>query len=403
MVLLVSGCQLSETPISLSTSGGPTLHAFSDNDGITLIWNSYLLPYYNASNEVVAPLYYEVLVSDTSPDELVSVEDTDDKQFEFLTSDNKPYWFAVDAVYDDGTIARSNIVMSTSSDVEVSQVAEVTGLTFAAGYSMLSSGLPLFESINSQGNSEIRTILPSESSSILTDGRSPVPHPFLNQFLYISGLDNSAISTPSDHTLLLWNQEDSSVMPLVNGSGFIDKPNWDAAGQRIVYLSSATEGEPTSLRVVELDTLALTVSLVTTPNDVYSGAGVEGPNNPSFFPGRDAVVIDIPSIESGSIGRNIQLKSIVGGSDSVLVQSPWLDTQPLVHPSGRKMVFVSERAGSAAIWLLELSSGDLRQVTGHLGDPIVSREHPLVWSADGTGLWFTGTIGEYTSCFFVGI
>lgn len=399
LVLIFAGCQFNETPTELSLTGGPTLQAFPKADGIGLVWNNYILPYYVQSGEKNTVVSYHILISEIGPGELSEIAEVTENAFGFSSSGESPYWFAIDAEYSDGSLARSNIVMSSSSLAMVTPINALESLEFSAGYSELLSGTSLFQTINSLGESEIKTMSPSGNISTLTTGRNPVPHPQLDQFLYLSDPDNLASSPSNTNSLLVWNGNDSSVIPLVYGSAYIDKPSWDHDGQRIVYLTSIGPGEPTTTKIVTLDITSTTVALLNTGINGYSGAGIVGPNYPSFFPEQNAIVMDIPSIDRGSIGRNILLKPIDGALDSLLVQSPWMDTQPSVHPSGRTMVFVSDRAGSPAIWELEFSTGDLRQLTGRETDPIVSREYPLHWSVDGSVVWYTGIFNDHTSCY----
>lgn len=400
LILFLAGCQFSEPPSENSLTGGPSLHAFPQIEGIGLVWNSYILPYYVPSNDPDdGPVSYHVLVSETGPDELSRIAELEENTFQFSAVGETAYWFAIEAEYKDGNTARSNIVMSTSSSAQVTTVAALEPLEFSAEYSELASGFPLFQVINSQAALEIHSLSPTESSQILTLGKNPAPHPSKDQFLYLSDPDNLVNSPRNSNSLLLWNFADSSVNPLIVGAAYLDKPAWSHDGSRIVYLSSNGPGEPTSINIMNLDSTAIFSSPITSVNDRYSGGGIDGPNFPSFFPGKEAIVIDVPSIDSSTIGRNIFLKSIDGGVDSLLIQSPWVDTQPVVHPDGRMMVFVSDRAGSPAIWGLEFSSGKLSQLSGKSSDPIVSRDYPLTWSSDGKILWYTGTKAGKTSCY----
>ncbi len=400
LFLSLTGCQFSEVPTESYLTGGPSLHAFPQAEGIKLIWNSYILPYFSPSDRQNSNLVsYHVLVSENGPNELSRIAEVDENTFQFSSVGEAPYWFAIEAEFDDGSTARSNIVMSSASLAEVRSISALESLEFSANYSELGSGFPLFQVINSQSTIEIHSFSPSESDQFLTDGRSPTPHPTEDQFLYLSDPDNLASSPGKSNSLLLWNISDSSVSPVVVGAGYVDNPAWSHDGKRIVYLSSAGPGEPTSIKIMNLDPTTINVSPITPVNDRYSGGGIDGPNFPSFFPGRESIVIDVPSIDSSTIGRNILLISLDGGLDSLLVQSPWVDTQPVVHPDGQTMVFVSDRAGSPAVWELEIKSGRLRQLSGNSNHPIVSREYPLRWDSDGKTLWFSGIKEGRTSSY----
>lgn len=400
LILFLTGCQFNSTPPETLLSDGPSLRAFPQADGINLVWNSYILPYYTPTDQKNNdPVGYHVLASETGPNELSRIEELEENSYLFSSVGETPFWFAVEAEYGDGSIARSNIVMSSSSLAQVRPVATLEAFEFSANYFELASGFPLFQQMNSQGVLEINSIAPSESASTLTSGRNPAPHPKQDLFIYLSDPGNIASNPSNPNSLLLWNIVDSSVIPIVVGTTFVDKPSISRDGTQAVYLSSSAPGESTSINIIPLGTNSTPIALITSADDRYSGGGIDGPNFPSFFPEKSAIVVDVPSIDSSTIGRNILLKFIDRGVDSLLIQSPWVDTQPAVHPDGQTMVFVSDRAGSPAVWELEFRSGNLKQLSGRTSDAIVSREYPLHWSTDGNTLWYTGLKDGKTSCY----
>lgn len=400
LLVLLSGCQLNESLLDSSLTGGPALHAFSRTDGIDLVWNNYILPYFVPSNKSKnAPVVYHVLASEIGPEELSRIAEVTGNTFQFYSLNETPYWFAVEAEYENGSTTRSNIVMSSSSVAQVTAIVALESAEFSANYSELASGFPLFEQMNSQGVIEINSITSSGAATTITRGRSPAPHPTLNQFIYLSAPDNLSNSSGSANSLLLWNLNDSSVTPLVIGAGYAGNPSWSREGDQIVYVSSSVPEGSTSARIIHLDSNSITTNIVTSGNNRYSGGGIDGPNYPSFFPDGEGVAMDVPSIDNGTIGRNIILTFLDGRTDSLLVQSPWMDTQPAVHRDGRTMVFVSDRGGSPAIWELTFSSGRLRQLSGKTTDPVISRDYPLSWSPDGKILWFSGIKAGKTACY----
>jgi Tol biopolymer transport system component len=85
-------------------------------------------------------------------------------------------------------------------------------------------------------------------------------------------------------------------------------------------------------------------------------------------------------------GNGIELMTTSGGGRQTLLTNDGRhrDYCPALAPEGQQLAFISDRGGTEEIWLLKLSTGELRQLTTDalpLGG--------LSWSADGKQLAFT--------------
>lgn len=85
-------------------------------------------------------------------------------------------------------------------------------------------------------------------------------------------------------------------------------------------------------------------------------------------------------------GGDIWTVPSTGGEARLLVAHAAVESRPLYAPDGRRMAFVSNRAGSNDIWVLELATGALRQVTFEDGS-----EQLDGWSADGQWLYYSSS------------
>jgi tricorn protease len=83
-------------------------------------------------------------------------------------------------------------------------------------------------------------------------------------------------------------------------------------------------------------------------------------------------------------GGDIWTVSSEGGEARLLVSHPATESRPLYSPDGRRLAFVSDRAGSDDLYVLELATGEVRRVTYSDG-----AEHLDAWSPDGRWLYFT--------------
>lgn len=73
-----------------------------------------------------------------------------------------------------------------------------------------------------------------------------------------------------------------------------------------------------------------------------------------------------------------------GSEPRVVVKSDYFDNQPDLSPSGKQIVFTSNRTGDCEIWLCDLETNNLTQLTSRMG----ADEYPR-WSPDGSQILFT--------------
>ena len=73
-----------------------------------------------------------------------------------------------------------------------------------------------------------------------------------------------------------------------------------------------------------------------------------------------------------------------GGEARLLVAHPAEETRPLYSPDGNKLAFVSARTGGGDIYILTISTGELKRLTFDDGlDQLDS------WSRDGKWIYFS--------------
>ena len=85
-------------------------------------------------------------------------------------------------------------------------------------------------------------------------------------------------------------------------------------------------------------------------------------------------------------GADIWTVPVSGGEARLLVAHPANESRPLYAPDGRSLAFVSDRTGGGDIYLLDLTTGSLRQVTFDDG-----LERLDAWSRDGRWIYFSST------------
>ncbi|GAB3994890.1 hypothetical protein GCM10028807_33620 [Spirosoma daeguense] len=157
----------------------------------------------------------------------------------------------------------------------------------------------------------------------------------------------------------------------------LDTPNtifsveWSHDGHSLAYVSarniitirSLIDGKTTWLNTPK--NIGPSYQIDWTPDDqfiVFSQERIEMNNEPT------------------SVAFNLMKMPIKGETAQPLLSSRWQDEQPAFSPNGQQIAFVSNRAGYKAIWLMDMQTGKLRQITGP--DEAIYYESRLDWMSD---------------------
>lgn len=83
-------------------------------------------------------------------------------------------------------------------------------------------------------------------------------------------------------------------------------------------------------------------------------------------------------------GGDIWSVPVAGGTAHLLVSHPATESRPMYAPDGSRLAFMSTRAGSADIWILNLATGETTRLTHDDGT-----EQLDGWSRDGRWIYFS--------------
>jgi Tol biopolymer transport system component len=151
-------------------------------------------------------------------------------------------------------------------------------------------------------------------------------------------------------------------------------PAWSPDGTRIAFISDRGQRPPYgTLWLMDADG-SNQHPLLDTGDQIELG--------PTWSP--DGTRIAFQSNRGGKDNPDIFILDIASGELKNLTNSPNLDANPAWSPDGKQIAFVSDRSGNPEIWIIDIESMSLLQITARtmLGDWRPS------WSPDGQSLIF---------------
>jgi TolB protein len=142
-------------------------------------------------------------------------------------------------------------------------------------------------------------------------------------------------------------------------------PQYDATGQKIVYVNSYTE----SVDQVNADG----------SNHKMLATVAKNPNRPTFS--KDGKKIAYSAVIAGTLNEEIFVKNLVTNVTTRLTYSAGPDFAPTWSPDGTKIAFTSRRSGQYQVWVMSATGGSPVRITHtHPGPLDATIESEAFWS-----------------------
>ncbi|MDX2249682.1 MAG: hypothetical protein SF052_23060 [Bacteroidia bacterium] len=405
-----SGCFVKEeNPLSVSDSTAkPILQGERAGEGIKLTWGwvKFDLPEYQQAE----PQTFYVLYSDNNPqpDQIIATLDASENTF--LTGPleaGKTYYFAIRAASEMTTPSQSHpIMIQPGSNPDISPVFENNHTPRSWG-SWSPDGNALAYQATVPGpanqNETVQGIytynLTQRTETLRSLGKAPDWSSSVNKITFYgpSALTGASIEGPSHIHIYDLNTE--SIQSVTEGDSSDMLPAWSNDGQWIAFLSNRLGTD-----FYQIWKIPLGVNTIYIPSKVFNSqiqgelfAEIEDqyPGRPVWGPLADELTYSRPD----GYSRHIFRISAAGGSETPLVSSLWNDYSPAYSPDGETLAFISDRTGGPAIWLLNLASGQLHQLTDL--NHIRPEPYALDWSPDGEKILFSAKDGEGVTGLYV--
>lgn len=185
--------------------------------------------------------------------------------------------------------------------------------------------------------------------------------------------------------IILYDINTKTKTRLVSNMEFAYLPNWSADGEWISFLVEDADSRALFIyKIHKSGGEAIKVS-ENIGEVLNSGSGID---NMSWSKDNTTIMFDMPV-------RTMATKSIMsipstGGDISLWEQSAsWDDYAPAVSPDGNYLAFISRRASLGDIWIKNLKTNELKQLTSKAG-LFIPFSGSLNWSADSKRIMFIG-------------
>ncbi len=215
-----------------------------------------------------------------------------------------------------------------------------------------------------------------ERKMMIADAYTPVwsPEADLIAFMYHTGEDpNRQYSN-----LGLYDHSNDSVISLTSGTHHFYLPVWHPDGNSIFFLSENREDNSF------FDIYSLNL-LNNEYGPIYPGSQLTVSNNRlSFTP--DGKVLAFTDYTETYM-HNVFFLEVESGEVTPLDQSfgYWEERFPVISPDGRYLAFLSQRSGLHELWIKDLNTRLLHQLTGDETMYIVGN---MMWDADSDKIYF---------------
>jgi TolB protein len=392
----------------------PVLSSTRNSNSITLEWHK---PFCNYCGGCPCPLkepdYFEIYMSDVEFGKYDLLSRVPNGQFTYTVNNletNKPKFFKIKAVKDDRLYTISKTIMSIPGETEIIHplFENVNESRTSGSWSPdMSRVAYISEYVWNNGANSTQSLFISPVNAttgelIQINAYAPKWSPDGTNIVYHTDNEETLIEPGYRPThIALYNTTNNTIKKLTTGYTFDYRATWSPDGKWIAYLSDASKTNEYNIWKVNKDG-GKPIQINKDFNDL-NDLGIKTDRSPKILSwSQDGTKIAFSRLTNPeNYNQDIfTINSDGSGSPEFLVSTKWNDFCPAYSPDGKSLAFLSDRSGNTEIWLMDLFSGQLTQITGSSGSYI---DGELCWSASGKQIIYTGADSIYFKLFSVEI
>ena len=153
---------------------------------------------------------------------------------------------------------------------------------------------------------------------------------------------------------------------------------WSPDARQLLYEVEPADGQPAQIGVFTLNS-AGPEPLPLTGSPAFA----------TWHPNGDLLAY---GQETSLTGWDIQAYTPALQAETPLLATPWQEQHPAFSPDGGRMAFISDRSGLPAVWVVNLITQALHQLTDGQSAPLYPHDQHLSWDPAGRQVIFTGMV-----------
>ncbi|GAB2575152.1 hypothetical protein GCM10027190_26140 [Spirosoma areae] len=325
-------------------------------DGISLKWTPrfYFEEGMFGEDKSVIPAQYEIYISENSEKELRKVAVLDGNIQEYALHnqpEGKTIYAWVKAVHPKLTTSTSNIATTNTGRLGTSDMLFPDNTLYATygawgGLSLVYSGLEGIAIVQPDGR--VHKLNGKGGWPVLSADGQTVAFP-------------ATINTNTSYSTQLFVETVATgTLRLLDTQQAIYSVEWSNDGQFLAYIAYA-QGQNKSVwtrSITENKRVRLYTPAIG-PNQLTDGQIDWSPDGTFIVAAQERGYIP----EHGAVS-NLMKIPVIGGEPQPMLLSDWRDEQPAFSPDGQRLAFISNRSGYQAIWVMNIKTGKLQQITG---------------------------------------
>jgi TolB protein len=243
-----------------------------------------------------------------------------------------------------------------------------------------------------------------DTETEIESGTHPDWNPVSDILAFETDLNDNRNNERRNTAIGLYDLQAGALTVINGGASFNHSLDWSPDGQSLVFLSDQDQSDNYQIWTLSLNQTA------TSPNqlpvdvaDIHQlpTVGSRSPGHPTWTRDGNHITFDRFEPKDNIFARDIFSIPAGGGGETPLIVSQWNDFSPSWSPDGKQLAFISDRSGVAAIWVKDIQTEALSQLTGKAETHLDIIHDKLEWSPDGMHILFTGVHQDNSSSVFI--
>ncbi|MEM7371657.1 MAG: hypothetical protein AAF587_23785 [Bacteroidota bacterium] len=225
----------------------------------------------------------------------------------------------------------------------------------------------------------------------IAEGEDSDWSPIGDQIAFLTSIKSIEGDEPETNSILLHSENGPRI--LFGENSHQREVSWSHDGNSLVMLSNLDQEDGSGYGIWTIETVEGATPRLVLPRMelpiLLTDPLVSSPRRPIWGPDSESIIYSRFVQKDSFLIQDILSVPVEGGEESIVISSQWNDFAPALSPDGNQLAFVSDRSGVDAIWIRDLETNRMRQLTGSSKIVLAAEGQKLDWHPDGKALLFT--------------